>query len=205
MLDYAGEYKLIQEVNAGADVHQAMADMIGITRHQAKTLNFAILYGAGIDKIAGMLGITTREAYNLRNLYFGKLPRVQSFKERVIKTGEQRMFIFNCFGRRLRIAQRDWAYILPNHIIQGGCADVVKISMNAIDDRKYYETHDTHMLLQVHDELIFELPEHNLELLTDIQGIMEATYKPQNGMILATDASWSPVSMAKRDLQKLAA
>ena len=205
MLDYAGEHQLIKQINDGADVHQAMADLVGVTRNQAKTLNFAILYGAGIDKIASSLGISVEEATQLRYQYYAKLPRVKNFKDRVIKTGEERGYIFNAFGRRLHIAQRDWAYILPNHIIQGGCADVVKLSMNEIDDQKYYETRDTHMLLQVHDELIFEMPEHELGLLTDIQKIMEATYKPQNGMILATDASWSAVSMAKRDLQKLVA
>jgi DNA polymerase-1 len=200
MLDYAGEMKLIAAVMDGMDVHQATAELVGILRKHAKTLNFAILYGAGVDKIAKMLGMSKKEALELKMLYFEKLPRVHQFMRRVTKQGESRGFIFNWMGRRCHIAQRDWAYILPNHLIQGGCADVVKAAMNRIDD--YLETFQTKMLLQVHDELLLETPFNESELALPIKMIMERIYEPQNGMILEASVEHSLKSWGFRHKQK---
>jgi DNA polymerase-1 len=186
MLDYAGETRLIAEVLAGADIHQAIADQVGITRKQAKTLNFAILYGAGINKIAGMLGVSKKEAYELKATYFGGLPRVQQFVRNVIRAGESRGFIFNWYGRRCNIARSDWAYILPNHLIQGGCADVVKVAMNRIDARLIEKKSPSSLQLQVHDELLIGCRYGDERIIEQIVDIMESVYKPQNGMKLTT-------------------
>ena len=134
MLDYAGEKKLIAEVLAGADLHQATADMVGITRKQAKTLNFAILYGAGIATLAQGLGISVPDATRLRIKYFSRLPKVKHFIKRVMSVGEARGHIFNWMGRRCHITNPSFAYTLPNHLIQGGAADVIKMAMPQIDE-----------------------------------------------------------------------
>lgn len=198
MLDYAGEMKLIERVLAGEDLHQVTADMVGITRKYAKTLNFAILYGAGLEKIAKMLGVTTKEAGELRKLYFGRLPRVHKFIREVISAGEARGYIFNKFGRRCHIAQKDFAYVLPNHLIQGTCADIVKIAMNRIFDMLIEEKAETNMLLQVHDELLFEPTFDEAEIVLDIQKIMENVYEPFNNMKLTTSIEHSRLSWGHR-------
>ena len=184
MLDYAGEHLLIDQINQGADVHQAMAELVGITRQQAKTLNFAILYGAGVEKIARMLGVSIREATALRALYFRKLPKVKLFIEKVIEKGKARGFVVNWAGRRCAISNREWAYILPNHLIQGGGADVIKFAMPEV--HAVLAPTKSQMILQVHDELLFEMHADDLHLIPRIQGIMEGIYKPQNGMRLTT-------------------
>jgi DNA polymerase I-like protein with 3'-5' exonuclease and polymerase domains len=198
MLDYAGEHRIIKQVLEGADIHQAIADQVGILRKHAKTLNFAILYGAGLEKIAHMLGITVREARELRLTYFGGLPRVERFIYDVRKAGEARGFVFNWYGRRCNIAQRDWAYVLPNHLIQGGCADVVKVAMNRIDDMLIDKKSPTHMLLQVHDELLIEPPFGDERIIEAVRDIMENVYEAKNGMRLTTSIEHSLKSWGYR-------
>lgn len=184
MLDYAGEMRLIKAINEGADVHTATAELCGITRKQAKTINFGLLYGMGIEKLARSLGITVREAKELKATYFGKLPYVQAFIRKVIGAGEARGYVHNWAGRRCHIAQKDWAYILPNHLIQGGCSDVIKTAQNRIDDMLLSRNSPSSMLLQVHDELLIETPFGDERIIEPIKDIMEAVYPSQNGMRL---------------------
>jgi DNA polymerase-1 len=202
MIDYAGEQKIIKQILEGADFHQAIADQCGITRKQAKTLNFAILYGAGIEKIAKMLGVTLAEARDLKATYFGRLPRVQQLVRHITRAGEARGFVFNWLGRRCHIAQRDWAYVLPNHLIQGGCADIVKIAMNKVDDFQDSRESTTAMLLQVHDELLIETRLGDEGSIPQIRELMTSVYKPQNGMRLTTSVDHSLKSWGYRDKVK---
>jgi DNA polymerase-1 len=200
MLDYAGETGLIREVMAGADVHQAMADLVGISRQQAKTLNFACLYGSGPSKLAGMLSITEADAKELLGKYYSRLPRVKRFKEAVIQKGRVRGYITNWAGRRCYISNRDWAYILPNHLIQGGGADIIKFAMVKIHD--FLRGKKSYMCLQVHDELILNMHKDEFDLIPKVKEIMENVYQPMNGMKLAADVEHSFVSWGSIDKKK---
>lgn len=199
MLDYAGELALIKAINEGEDVHEATAKLCGITRKQAKTINFGLLYGMGVQKLAAALGLSVKQAKELRALYFGRLPKVRDFIDNVIQAGESRGYIYNWAGRRCHVARRDWAYILPNHLIQGGCADVIKFAMNQIDQYLIDNRLQTRMLLQVHDELLFECPFGEEKVIEELGRIMESVYKPQNGMILTTSTEHSFKSWGFRD------
>jgi DNA polymerase I-like protein with 3'-5' exonuclease and polymerase domains len=199
MLDYAGEMRLIKAINEGADVHTATAELCGITRKQAKTINFGLLYGMGIQKLAKALGITVREANELKLTYFGNLPRVQKFIRTVIGAGESRGYIHNAYGRRNFIGQKDWAYILPNHLIQGGAADTIKIAQNRIDDMLIARKSPTMMLLQVHDELLFETPFGDERIIEPVKEIMESVYPSQNGMRLDVSIEHSLINWGYRN------
>lgn len=198
MLDYAGEMKLIKLVMDGADLHQATADMVGVSRKQAKTLNFAILYGAGAEKVGQMLKITTLEAQYLIDKYYSRLPAVQRFVYKVKSKGRERGYITNWLGRRCYVARPEWAYILPNHLIQGGCADVVKVAMNQIFGQKLPPV----MKLQVHDELLFQLKPEHQDAFAKIVPIMENVYPSFNGMKLLVDVSHSFKSYSAKDKLK---
>lgn len=183
MLDYAGEKEIIRQVMEGEDLHEATGRAVGISRQRAKTLNFALLYGAGVDKLAGMLGVSTEEAGDLRNVYFSRLPKVQQFINDVRVRGKQRMFVWNWMGRRLHISSPEYSYLLPNHIIQGGCADVVKKAMTSLNRIP---------LLQVHDALLYEFKIGTpVDVITAIKTIMENAYIPRNGMQLTASVSHS--------------
>jgi DNA polymerase-1 len=199
-LDYAGEEKLISEINAGKDVHQATADEIGCTRTQAKTINFMLLYGGGGQKLADMLKISLMEAYTLRKKYFSRLPKVRHLINLVQSVGKHRGYIWNWLGRHYHISSPDYAYVLMNHLIQGGCADVVKIAM--VQVHEFLKGYKSRMLLQVHDELLFEIHESELYLVPRLKEIMESVYKPRNGLRLTCSVDHSWRSWGTRDKVK---
>lgn len=199
LLDYAGERKLIKQVLDGADVHQATAELCGISRREAKTVNFAILYGAGSAKLAAQLGITDSAARDLKALYFSRLPAVKRLINQIIITGKTRGYIYTWTGRRCYISNPEWAYILPNHLIQGSAADVMKFAMVKIHE--FLKPFKTRILLTIHDELLFELADGEENLVTEIKKIMESIYEPFNGMILEVDIKNSKRSFSKGDMQ----
>lgn len=203
MADYAGEKEVIAAVMAGKDFHQVTADMFGVSRKYAKTLNFAILYGAGTDKIASMLGVSKEEANRLKTRYFMALPKVERLVDDVIAVGRGRGHVNNWYGRKL-YAEKEFCYALPNHLIQGGGADVVKIAMVRIDE--LLRGTDVHMVLQIHDQLVFEYPlGMDNTLLKEIKNIMEDVYEAKNGIRLTVDVSYSGKSLAERDMKKMEA
>ena len=199
MLDYAGEHALIAAINAGADVHEATAQLCGITRKQAKTINFGLLYGMGVEKLAAELKITVAEARALKFKYFAKLPKVKRFIDSVTRAGKARGYIFNWLGRRNYISSTEFAYILPNHLIQGGCADVCKKSMVQCAEMLVDKKANTRMLLQVHDELLFEVPFGEEDIVDPIVQIMESAYKSINGIKLEVSVEHALKSWGYRD------
>jgi DNA polymerase-1 len=202
MLDYAGEKAMIDAIMGGMDVHDATAKLIGITRKQAKTINFGLLYGMGADKLARSLGVTLNESYDLRNRYFSKLPKVRHFIRTVINTGEGRGYIWNWFGFRNHLFAPEFAYVLPNHLIQGGCAQVLRRALVEVDE--YIQTNGlrSRMLVQVHDEILFQVHKSELHHIPEFQKIMEGIYKPRNGLRLDCSVEHSTKSYAKWDQVK---
>lgn len=170
MLNYAKEMPLIEAVKSGLDVHTATAEQIGITRKQAKTMNFMLLYGGGPQKLADSLKIPFNEAKYLRHEYFRKLPNVKRFIDEQIYQVERYEELRNWFGRRYKIP-RNFAYRAPNYCIQGGTADWVKIAMNKLDD--FLLPKKSRMLLQIHDELLFEIHESESHIIPELKSIME--------------------------------
>lgn len=202
MLDYAGEHELIAAIMAGEDVHEATARMLGITRKQAKTINFGLLYGMGVAKLAAALKVSLDEARRLKALYFRRLPKVQTFIEGVIAVGRDRRFIWNWHGFRNHISSPEYAYVLPNHLIQGGCAQVLRVAMPQLDQYIIERQLRTQMVAQVHDEILFQVHKDELHHVAHFQKIMESVYKPKNGMYLHCSVEHSWDSWGKWDQTK---
>jgi DNA polymerase-1 len=192
MLDYANEISVIDKILLdGMDVHTATASMLRISRDLAKTLNFALLYGAGIAKIAFMLKITEGKARILVENYFLGLPAIKIWIRNVINTAKRRGYLISWHGRVFRF-EPSFAYKGPNALIQGGCGDAMKVAMNDTDDFVSRETsHDSKMLMQVHDELIFKIHKSELDLCPEIVRIMQEAYPYKRLPLTATPAySW---------------
>lgn len=202
LADYAGARDIIEACNAGMDFHEATAKLLGITRKQAKTINFGLLYGMGAAKLAASLGVNLEEAHRLRALYFAKLPTIQSFIRGVIKTGEARRYVWGWHGNRCHISSPDFAYVLPNHIIQGGCAQVLRIGMVKLDEHIRTRKLRSRMILQVHDELLFEVHKSELGEVAGFKTIMESAYRPRNGILLDCSVEHSWDSWGKWDQKK---
>lgn len=196
MLDYANEVSLIKKVMDGMDVHVATAEALSVLRKEAKTINFMLLYGGGIDALAAALGVTTHEAYLKRERYFRVLTNVQKFIREVIQRARARGYVFNWLGRRCYIDNHH-TYKAPNYIIQGGCADIVKQGMLRLAE--FLENKRSRMVLQVHDEIIFEVHKNEMDIVPNLKKIMEDVYKPMNGMFLTCGVDYSTTSWKDKE------
>lgn len=203
MYAYANEKNLIEAVMRGHDAHQATADLVGITRRQAKTLNFSLSYGAGPDKIAEALDISVENARLLMQKFFRGVPRVDNFLQRVKNEVKSRGYVTNFYGRRLNLPMRDssFSYKIPNHLIQSTGGDICKLAMVGIDD-KFGSSDEVLMFMQLHDALYFYVRKDCMHHVPRIKEIMKSVWPRTNGMNMDVDVMWSELSMAKRDMVK---
>ena len=202
MLDYANEKRLIEAVNAGEDLHTATANLVGCTRKQAKVVNFGLLYGMGVEKLAATLGISVKEAQDLKFYYFAKLPRIEAFIDKVISTAKTRKYIKTWTGRYLRFPDREFCYKAPNHLIQGGCADMVREAMVQVAPK--FEQLESGILIQVHDELVYEIHKDEMDIVPELRDTMKDIYTPFNGMLMDCSVEVSGKSWGYMDMQEIA-
>lgn len=204
MLEYACEQvgyltPLASRVREGADVHQATADLatvragFEVKRSPAKTSNFLTIYGGGDQKLADQLGIPLEQARAIRRAILGASPEIDVLIRAVIGAAERRGYVRNWMGRMNYFPDTRWAYRAPNYLIAGGCADVVKLAMNRIDD--LLAPHKTKMILTVHDELDFYGAHGEEFLIPEIKKIMEEAF-PAKYLPLKTSVSTSKTSLA---------
>lgn len=196
MLDYSAEMELIEKVKSGLDLHQATADLMGVTRKEAKTISFMLLYGGGVQKLADSLGVSLESARDLKAKYFATLPGVQKLIQAVQEAVHARGFIRNWAGRRVYYPDKELAYHGPNALIQSGCADVMKFAM--VQVARYLQETQARMLLSIHDELCIEVPESDaLEVGKQVQRIMESVY-PFQSLPLTVGLEWSTQSLGDK-------
>lgn len=196
MLDYAGCKGLIQKVIDGLDVHTAMSELAGVTRDQAKTTNFLTLYGGGIPKLSADLGVPEIKAKAIQDSLFNAAPGLKDFMKNVKRTAEGRGFIINWLGRVCYFPKRNLCYKAPNTLIQGGGADIVKLAMVKCDS--FLEKYKSRMILNIHDELIFEIAEDERYVVEELKNIMETVY-PHKNLPLEVDIEWSNKSLADKE------
>ena len=134
-------------------------------RNIAKTVNFGLLYGMGQKKLSDTLGITTKEAKAIIEKYFESFPTVKSYFRSIVESSKEKGYIETLLGRRRYF---DYERATPmykaayeresvNSVFQGSAADLIKLSMNKIHATIKEESLPAVMLLQIHDELIFEV------------------------------------------------
>lgn len=194
LLDLAGEMPVIKKVLEGEDLHQATADQMGVTRDQAKTLNFMLLYGGGVDKLAEALNVDKAVAQELKQTYFAKLPRVTSLVNYLIKRVKDQGYIRSSEGRIYTFPDRNFAYKAPNYVIQGGCADVVKRALPELS-KAISNLPETHIVCQVHDEVLFEMREEDMGCIPGLVDIMVGAYKHKH-LPLTCSPAMSKISWA---------
>ena len=178
--------ELMQAFIHGRDIHRETAMLIfavpesEVTDHmrsQAKTVNFGIIYGMSDFGLATQLGISRKEAKAFIERYFALFPGVRDFMDRTIKAAEQKGYVETVLGRRRyfpaihsrNFNERNFAKrAAMNAPIQGSAADILKLAMIEIAKQLKENKMKTTMLLQVHDELIFNVPKAELETVEAI-------------------------------------
>ncbi len=177
---------LKESFEAGDDIHRRTASEIfnvfpelvsDEMRRQAKTINFGVLYGMGAFSLAKDLGISRKEAQQFIDSYFERYPAVLKFMEERKEEARQNQYVTTLLGRRCAIpeinskngAVRSYAERNAiNYPIQGSAADIIKVAMVNIDRRLKEEGLQARMVLQVHDELVFDVPQAELEAVTQL-------------------------------------
>ncbi len=153
-----------------------MEQMDGLVRRRAKTINFGIIYGISAFGLARQLGINAAEARTYIDAYFARYPGIRDFMERTRDEARTHGYVLTPFGRRCWIAgineknQQRRGYAerqASNAPIQGGAADIIKRAMVRLPPVLRERAPRSKMLLQVHDELLFEAPEDEAEVLAE--------------------------------------
>ena len=207
--------ELAEAFRNGEDIHRrTAAEIFGVMpdlvtaemRNQAKTINFGVLYGMGADSLGKQLGITRRAAAEFIERYFSRFPRIKEYNDetiaRVVKDG----FVTTLFNRRRyfpdinspdRMARQQALRAAVNTTIQGTAADLIKKAMLDLDRALKSGGFASRMILQVHDELVLECPERELDRVKPVlTGCMEgvADLSAPLTVDLKVGASWEAVT-----------
>jgi DNA polymerase I len=161
-----GDPELIKIYTEGGDIYQGIADAIGITRKQAKVLVLAIMYGMGADSMSKSLSIPVEEAKLFIEDFYKRFSKVKAWKTKIEKLAEKNLFSETMFGRKRNLhhlTRSKYEFFSAmrqavNSTIQGSAADLVKITMIAIHKHFMTKYGEDFTLLQVHDEVLFEVP-----------------------------------------------
>jgi DNA polymerase I len=177
----SGDPILLEAFSSGEDIHRRTAsEVLGVAagavdanaRRLAKVINFGIIYGMGPQRLAGELNIPLKEASEYIERYFKRLPGVSAYLEECLRQARERGYVVTLLGRRRYLpelaspqggARAQAERIAINTPIQGTAADLIKVAMVRLHPL-LQETHGkTRMLLQVHDELLFEVERASLD------------------------------------------
>ena len=183
MAHLSGDPAFIEAFHQGGDIHRQTAALIfGVPveqvtsemRARAKTINFATIYGQGPFALSRQLGISQEDAKAFIARYFERFAGVRAFLDRQVKLAREQGYVETLFKRRRYIPEiRDRNFNLraygertaQNSPLQGSAADLIKLAMIHIHDAIREEGLASRMLLQVHDELVFEVPPAELDAM----------------------------------------
>ncbi|MBA5792980.1 DNA polymerase I [Flavobacterium sp. xlx-214] len=192
----SGEPTMIESFQKNLDIHKATAakvfnvDLNEVTREQrsnAKTVNFGIIYGVSAFGLSQQTSLTRAESKELIDTYYATYPKLRDYIDDQIAFAREYGYVQTVSGRRryLKDINSQNAVVrgaaernAVNAPIQGSAADIIKIAMINIHNRLLNEKFETKMLLQVHDELVFDVPKHEVEKVTPIiKQEMEQAFK----------------------------
>ncbi|HOB82850.1 MAG TPA: DNA polymerase I [Bacteroidales bacterium] len=197
MAHLSGDKSMISDFLSGSDIHAATAakifgvDISKVTREmrsRAKTANFGIIYGISSFGLSERLTIGRKEAKDLIDGYFASYPGVKTYMDDSIRKAREKGYVTTMFGRRRylrdihsrnQVVRGNAERNAINAPIQGSAADIIKIAMVRIHEKLQKENYKSRMILQVHDELIFEVPDSELGRLREM-----VIYEMSNAAIL---------------------
>ncbi|MDR6516586.1 DNA polymerase-1 [Chryseobacterium camelliae] len=184
--EISGEDNMIKAFQDGEDIHASTAaklfnipldEVSKIQRSQAKTVNFGILYGQGAFALAEQTGLSRSEAKQMIEAYFETYSKLKAYMAEQVKKAREIGYVETILGRKRHLKDiSSNNFVVRAHAernavnapIQGSAADVVKMAMIKIQKELEKEKLKTRMLLQVHDELVFESPVDEVEVATNI-------------------------------------
>jgi len=184
MAHLSADAGLLNAFTEGLDVHRATAaEVFGVApdqvsndlRRSAKAINFGLIYGMSSFGLAQQLGLSRSQAQSYIDLYFARYPGVKNYMDNIREQAREQGYVETLFGRRLYLpeitsrnaARRQYAERTAiNAPMQGTAADIIKRAMIAADAWLQRQNPDAKMIMQVHDELVFEISENELDNCT---------------------------------------
>jgi DNA polymerase-1 len=184
--EISGDESMLEAFQSGRDIHSSTAAKVfnvpyeQVTkdqRYRAKTVNFSIIYGAGATNLSRQLNIKRTEANELIQQYFKQYTGIQAYMENTVALARSQGFVTTLLGRRryLRdinskssLEKSNAERMAINSPIQGSAADLIKLAMINISRAIKDSQLKSRMILQVHDELIFDVPQEELEQLKSL-------------------------------------
>lgn len=183
---YTEDVGLMEAFEKGEDIHQKTAEALGADRGVGKTINFATIYGQTPFGLAQQLKIDVGEAAKYIENYFKQYPNVKPFREKILEEAREKGFVATLFGRRRFLpdllsrnihVKQNAERMAFNTVFQGSAADIIKKAMIDIDRELPKISPRSKMILQVHDELVFEVPEEEVEaVVAFVKEKMENAY-----------------------------
>lgn len=196
--EISGEKNMIEAFQKGEDIHASTAaklfkipldEVTKLQRSQAKTVNFGIIYGVSSFGLSEQTGLSRTEAKQMIDAYFETYSRLKEYMNEQIMTARKNGYVETILGRKRYLKDINSAnFVVKGHAernainapIQGSAADIIKLAMINIDRELENQKMETKMLLQVHDELIFETPIDEIETAKIlIKTQMETAYATQ--------------------------
>ena len=196
--EISGEENMIKAFQNGEDIHASTAaklfkipieEVTKTQRSQAKTVNFGIIYGQGAFALAEQTGLSRTEAKQLIDSYYETYPKLKEFMAEQVAKARKLGYVETILGRKRHLQDiNSNNFVVKGHAernavnapIQGSAADIIKLAMIKIQEVLEQEHLKTKMLLQVHDELVFEAPENEVEIAKKlIKENMENAYKTE--------------------------
>ena len=193
MAHLSGDVGLVQAFARGEDIHRATAAEVFATapdqvsadqRRSAKAINFGLIYGMSAFGLAKQLGIERGRAQEYVDLYFQRYPGVKAYMETTREQARDQGYVETLFGRRLylpdikarKVARRQAAERTAiNAPMQGTAADIIKKAMLSVHEWIKPRAEDVKMVMQVHDELVFEVSVSECQVIADeIRALMES-------------------------------
>ena len=193
--EISGEQNMIAAFQNGEDIHVSTAaklfdipleEVTKTQRGQAKTVNFGIIYGQGAFALAEQTGLSRSEAKKMIDAYYENYPRLKEYMAEQVKKAQDFGYVETILGRKRHLKDINSSnFVVKAHAernavnapIQGSAADIIKLAMIKIDHELEAQKLETKMLLQVHDELLFEVPIDELETVkTLIKKEMESAF-----------------------------
>jgi DNA polymerase-1 len=203
--------KLLEAFERGEDIHRLTAsEIFGVTpeevtgemRRTAKVVNFGIIYGMSAHGLSQTLKIPRNEAGRYINIYLERFQGVHKFIENTVAGAAETGFVSTLLGRRRRVdgirsrnatVRKNAGRIAVNAPVQGSAADLIKVAMIRMQDEIEKRGLAGRMVLQVHDELVFEVPPEEVEIFSELaRETMEKAYDlcPPLRITLKSGKNW---------------
>jgi DNA polymerase-1 len=186
MAHYSGDHALVDDFKSGRDIHrQTAAEIFRVSsdfittemRRVAKTINFSIVYGISAFGLSSRLNLSRKEAATFIERYFEHYPGVKKFMDDIVEQVRRDGYVTTLLNRRRflpeinssnRVQRESAERIAINTPIQGTAADIIKLATIEVDRQLREKKLKTRMLLQIHDELVLEVPEKELDTVTGL-------------------------------------